>query len=500
MRRRAARSRGSGDSEFAKRPTDTFGVKFPTPPSVRRAMLITYRGAIAAAALFTAAYSATGTENRPPAAATSRADYAGRAARAYAALGKNLLIIRSSVVPASFDAATFDQDPNFFYFTGADRMLGAILLLDGAARRAELFVPRQLPTRLRFLAGDVRSSSLSPDSLHVDRISDWSAFATYVDGRLGIDSSVIIYVDDGAFATGGMATLGTPLDSLATLANPYRQWQRLLHERWPKADVRDDDGMLQMLRAVKDSAELAVLRRVAETSAAAFLAGLARFAPGRRQRDVEAAVVATCTRMGDGPSFWPWAMSGPNAAFPAPFASILAPHHLDRVMHTGEVARLDIGCEIDHYMGDVGRTVPVSGAFTADQAEVVDLLAAAYRAGVATIRDRTTIAAVIEASIDDVKRRRPSLRSPLAKEAAALIARPGGIPYWQLHGIGLEDAELAPDTLRAGMVVDYEPIFVVAGQGFYMEDMLLVTASGAEILTKGLPTTAREIERASRPR
>ena len=49
------------------------------------------------------------------------------------------------------------------------------------------------------------------------------------------------------------------------------------------------------------------------------------------------------------------------------------------------------------------------------------------------------------------------------------------------------------------MVVDYEPIFVVAGQGFYMEDMILVTAAGAEILTKGLPTTAREIERAMRP-
>ena len=50
------------------------------------------------------------------------------------------------------------------------------------------------------------------------------------------------------------------------------------------------------------------------------------------------------------------------------------------------------------------------------------------------------------------------------------------------------------------MVLDYEPIFVVDGQGFYMEDMILVTPTGYEILTKGLPSTAAEIERAMRRR
>ena len=165
-------------------------------------------------------------------------------------------------------------------------------------------------------------------------------------------------------------------------------------------------------------------------------------------------------------------------------------------MRAGEIARFDIGCEIDHYMGDVGRTVPVSGAFTAEQSEVIDLLAAAYRAGVATIRDGSTIADVIHASVEEVKRRQSTLRTQLGRDAAATITRPDGIPFWQLHGIGLEAAEYTPDTLRAGMVIDYEPIFVVAGQGFYMEDMLLVTANGAETLTKGLPMSAREIANA----
>ncbi len=74
--------------------------------------------------------------------------------------------------------------------------------------------------------------------------------------------------------------------------------------------------------------------------------------------------------------------------------------------------------------------------------------------------------------------------------------RSDGIPFWQIYGVGLDTAEPLPDTLRAGVVLDYEPIFSVDGEGFYMEDMILITRTGAEILTKNLPYSAAEIERA----
>jgi len=79
-----------------------------------------------------------------------------------------------------------------------------------------------------------------------------------------------------------------------------------------------------------------------------------------------------------------------------------------------------------------------------------------------------------------------------------LIANRDSIPYWQIHGVGLDIAEELPPVLRAGMVLDYEPIFVVDGQGFYMEDMILITSTGYEILTTGLPYSAAEIQRAMR--
>lgn len=431
--------------------------------------------------------------------ATASSPYMERFARAYARLGNGLLIIRSRWALAGSADAAFDQEPNFFYFTGDERLLGAILVLDGATRHAELFVPAALPRGLHFFApGQTGPAAMLPSSTHVDHVAGWNDFSSYVDNRLSREPHPTIYVDDGGEAAEFAGALGTPLDSLATLANPWLAWQHAIERRWPNATVRKGSAILGNLRAAKDAGEVATLRRVASTSAAAVLAGMRRFAPGRRQREVEAAVVEACVRNADGVSFWPWAMSGPNSAFPTPFASFADPRHLDRVMQAGEVARLDIGCQVDHYKGDVGRTVPVSGMFTAGQAEVVDLLVSAYRAGLAELRDGATVAAVTRASIAEVARRRPTLRTPLGKDAAAVITRPNGIPFWQLHGVGLDDAEAVPDTLRAGATIDYEPIFVVGGQGFYMEDMILVTPNGFEILTKGLPYTAAEIERAMR--
>ena len=119
----------------------------------------------------------------------------------------------------------------------------------------------------------------------------------------------------------------------------------------------------------------------------------------------------------------------------------------------------------------------------------------AYRAGLAVIRDGVPVADVIAASFRAVEQVRDSLKSPIAKRAAAAILDGSGSEAWQLHGIGLDAGEPLPAILRAGMVIDYEPIFALGGLGLYLEDMLLVTREGHEVLTPGLPTTADEIQR-----
>jgi Xaa-Pro aminopeptidase len=255
--------------------------------------------------------------------------------------------------------------------------------------------------------------------------------------------------------------------------------------------------VVRPLRAIKDTSEIAVLREVARTSGEAFAAGLRALAPRKWQHETELAVVNACRAAGArGISFWPWTMSGPNADFRSLWNSFVSYDHVDRQMQAGEVVRVDVGCQIAHYMGDVGRTAPVSGTFTDGQREAWDLFIAGYRAGLPAIKDHAGPKVVFGAALAEVRRLSPSLKTEEGKHAAAVLLGPQGTEAWQLHGVGLDDAEGLPEVLRAGMAVAYELMFTVDGDGFYLEDMILVTSNGSEVLTSGLPYTALEIEAA----
>src|SRR5262249_26443151 len=151
-----------------------------------------------------------------------------------------------------------------------------------------------------------------------------------------------------------------------------------------------------------------------------------------------------------GVSFWPWTMSGPNARFTSLWDSFTAYDHVDRQMKAGEVVRVDVGCQIDHYMGDVGRTAPVSGTFTDGQREAWDLFIAGYRAGLAVIKDGAGPRTVYNAALAEVRRLAPSLKTPQGRHAAETLLGPEGTSAWELHGVGLDDAEGMPETLKAG--------------------------------------------------
>jgi Xaa-Pro aminopeptidase len=189
-------------------------------------------------------------------------------------------------------------------------------------------------------------------------------------------------------------------------------------------------------------------------------------------------------------------MAGPNAVIPETFASFSDYHHLDRSLQSGELIRLDVGCDLMHYRGDVGRTAPVSGRFSAGQREAWGLLIAAYQAGLSRMRDGVSSADVIAASLERVGELRNGMKTSLGRGAVTKLLAEGGTESWQLHGVGLESAEngARPEILRTGMVLAFEPEVTVDGQAFYLEDMVLVRGDGSDILTPGLPYTADEIE------
>ena len=143
-----------------------------------------------------------------------------------------------------------------------------------------------------------------------------------------------------------------------------------------------------------------------------------------------------------------------------------------------------------------GAPRPCQAPSPPDSARRGILFIAGYRAGLAAIKEGASAKAVFGAALAEIRRLALSLETPRGKHAAEALLGPKGTEPWQLHGVGLDDAEGLPEVLRAGMVVAYELMFTVDGDGFYLEDMIAVTNDGYEILTPGLPYTSREVEAA----
>jgi Xaa-Pro aminopeptidase len=162
-------------------------------------------------------------------------------------------------------------------------------------------------------------------------------------------------------------------------------------------------------------------------------------------------------------------------------------------MRSGDLVRLDVGCEWQHYQGDLGRTIPVSGHFSDEQREVWNIFVAAYQSVARELKEGLSEDDAFKIWKKELLRHRESAKCFLAQRAIETWSERKNVPYWQMHTMNL-DAGYIEGPLRAGMVIDFEPIASIGGQGYYLEDMYLIRKDGATVMTHGLPYTAEEME------
>jgi Xaa-Pro aminopeptidase len=238
----------------------------------------------------------------------------------------------------------------------------------------------------------------------------------------------------------------------------------------------------------KGPEEIELIRRACEVTAAAIRAAAREIRPGVDERTLEGVLEAAFKRGGaQRTAFDSIIKSGPNSLWPW---RILAAHYdrRNRAMAAGELVIFDVGCELDHYASDVGRTFPVSGRFSPDQARRLRL--------VTSITD-TIIAAV-----------RPGVTLPELRAVAEAATPPEERAHMQTgtffgHHIGLDvgDANRLDAPLVPGMVFTIEPWYYdhEDGVAVFLEDVVLVTETGAENLTADLPRSIEELERITGP-
>ena len=268
-------------------------------------------------------------------------------------------------------------------------------------------------------------------------------------------------VREAARVLGGGARLGYQGAQLSHAS--YRRLRRL-HE----GGLRDVRQSVTLLRAVKDDAEIALMRRAGAVTDEAVRLVVGRGLAGRAERDVAWDLQAEYHRLGaEGEAFGAIVAAGDHGA---------QAHALpgDRVIRAGELVVIDTGARVDGYCSDITRTF-AAGEPSAELRAIYELVLAAQLAGLAAVRagahGRDDVDAAARAVIDD----------------AGHSERFG---HGTGHGVGLEVHE-APslgrtrgDRLETGMVCTVEPgIYVEGLAGVRIEDTVLVTADGGERLT-----------------
>jgi len=411
-----------------------------------------------------------------------------RRQRAAAAFHDGILLFHANS-EMDLTADGFRQNPHFYYFTGLANTVGAVLAIDGRSGESWIFLPSKPPFSKTGLKPEVQPGAEAEKRLDIEHVVDWAEMEGFFASRAGQSRTLYFSEDDTKFPE-------LPPNLLSPKSPQAPVWLQIILARWPGYEARESGNEIDALLAVQNPEEIAELRSAAKATVTALMAGMRAIRPGVSQRSVEAVVENTCWKAGaHGTASWPWAMAGENAVFPRPFASSALYDHLDRNMRSGELVRLDVGCEQQHYMGDLGRTVPVSGRFDDDQRETWTIFVAAYRAGVGALRDGVTVDQVFDAWSAELLRHRGSAKSQLAQHAIDSWSVRKGVPFWQVHTTNLI-AGLPMGPLRQGTTINFEPIASVDGQGFFLEDTYLIVKDGCELLTPGVPYSAREIEAA----
>jgi Xaa-Pro aminopeptidase len=271
--------------------------------------------------------------------------------------------------------------------------------------------------------------------------------------------------------------------------------------------VQDVRALVDDMRVVKDPHEQSIMRRAARIAAAAHRRAMQSARPGRNEYEIEAELLYEFRRNGaQFPAYSPIVAGGANAC-------VLHYVFNDAPLRDGDLLLIDAGCELDGYASDITRTFPVNGRFSAAQREVYELVLAAQHAAIAKVRPGSEWIAPHEAAVRvlaqgmlDLKLLAGTLDAALEKESYKrfYMHRTGHWLGLDVHDAGDYRRSGKWRALAPGMTLTVEPgLYIRAADdvperlrdlGVRVEDDVLVTASGCEILTAEAPKSVDDIE------
>ena len=287
----------------------------------------------------------------------------------------------------------------------------------------------------------------------------------------------------------------------------------------PPSEFHDVEALIHEMRLFKDTHEIDTMRRAAAISARAHVRAMQACKPGMREYQLEAELLHEFRNSG--------AQSVAYNSIVAGGANTCILHYRAGAteLRAGELCLIDAGCELDGYASDITRTFPVNGKFSGPQRALYEITLAAQEAAIAMTKVGNTFMQPHEAALKVLTQGLLDEKLLKLSELGSLenAIETGAYRRFYMHrtshwlGMDVHDVgsyrEASEDSvkdekpwriLQSGMVITIEPgLYIRPAEdvddafwniGIRIEDDAVINNSGCELISRGVPVKADEIE------
>ncbi len=406
----------------------------------------------------------------------------------------------------------YRHDSDFFYFTGFEEP-GATLVLEIGGSSSQPQLQSHLFCRPKDAEREIWDGvRLGPEAAPSILSVEYAHSNHELDTKLGelLSDQDAVYIR---------------LSESAETDRRLRHWMKQVRTQAragvnPPSEFYDVESLIHEMRLFKDAHEIDIMRRAAQISARAHIRAMQACKPGMREYHLEAELLHEFRYSGaQSVAYNSIVASGANSC-------ILHYRAGDTELRSGELCLIDAGCELDGYASDITRTFPVNGKFTEAQRALYDITLASQEAAIAATKPGNTFMQPHEAALKvltqglfDEKLLKMSELGSLdnAIEAGAYrrfyMHRTSHWLGMDVHDVGSYREPLSASTnssekpwrlLKPGMVLTIEPGLYVRPAddvderfwniGIRIEDDVVINDSACELISRGVPVKADEIE------
>jgi Xaa-Pro aminopeptidase len=389
----------------------------------------------------------------------------------------------------------FRQDSDFFYLTGFNEPDAVAVLVPGRGDGEFVMFCRPRDPEKEIWSGRRLGPQGVMAQLGVDQAFTLEELDAVLPGLL--DQRQKLYYRFGADDAFDMS---------------MKRWLRMLETKSragsrPPREIVLLDNLLHEQRLLKSPEEIAVMRAAAAVAVSAHQRAMRSCKPGMMEYEIEAEILHEFRRAGAVPAYNSIVGGGANAC-------IL--HYIENhaKLINGDLLLIDAGAELHTYASDITRTFPVNGKFTGEQRALYEIVLQAQLAAIAATRVGNHFMQPHEAAVRVLTEGLLAV-GILQGERDDLIAREAYKPFYMhrtghwlgmdVHDVGAYKPESDWRALVPGMVTTVEPgLYIQAGAagvderwwniGIRIEDDVVVTAQGPDVLTAAAPKSIDDIE------